>query len=51
MRDIKFRAWDKEVKEMIDWNSCRLLPHEENVCHFFSDASLELMQYTGLKDK
>lgn len=51
MREIKFRAWDEEKKEMfydeffVDsdgspyWHSTQ------------SDANVELMQYTGLKDK
>ena len=53
MREIKFRAWIKSDKEMFDWQK-----------DFFSDMSpvmgygteidfegIELMQYTGLKDK
>ena len=54
MREIKFRAWDKEIKKMFfgrpgddRWNSKT----------GFLDVSMgglidcELMQYTGLKDK
>ena len=58
MREVKFRAWDKEHKAMYDCNSlCRLhfndgLPY----CFYtWEDGMLikdwELMQYTGLKDK
>jgi uncharacterized phage protein (TIGR01671 family) len=51
MREIKFRAWDKERKEM-------LMP--EKLCHFDGELSkgiqesspfMVIMQYTGLKDK
>jgi len=62
MREIKFRAWDKDRKEWVEdddfyvhsltdkihWadnpsgNYARLFPFENNI---------ELMQYTGLKDK
>jgi len=51
VREIKFRAWDRERKEM-------LMP--EKLCHLEGEMSknlkevapyLELMQYTGLKDK
>jgi len=50
MREIKFRAWDKNKKKMIemeglasDWGFCIFYQHEY-------DYSLEVMQYTGLKD-
>jgi len=45
MREIKFRAWDKEKKRFVKWdNSCSSL---------FWDYvyNWELMQFTGLKDK
>jgi uncharacterized phage protein (TIGR01671 family) len=48
MREIKFRAWNKEENEMIpdafnywDWGLGNLL----------SDPRFVVMQYTGLKDK
>ena len=60
MRDIKFRAWDKEGKVMIDWF---WLSSEGNLYEtpsiVYDTPHLELernddlvaMQYTGLKDK
>ena len=66
MREIKFRAWDKEESKM--WNKnhpviCGGTPmlfcgarynvgkEEVTVYHFYEKPSLILMQYTGLKDK
>lgn len=44
MRDIKFRAWDKEEKVMIENGSFDgSIP--------LGDKDLIFMQYTGLKDK
>jgi len=48
-RVIKFRAWDKEEKKMYfdvqnNYDNIR-----EQTC--FQDNNLELMQFTGLKDK
>lgn len=53
MREIKFRAWDKEVKKMvevvnIDFESEMIMNESENYIGFYD---VELMQYTGLKDK
>src|SRR5690606_23011063 len=51
MREIKFRAWDKENKEMVEvelLGKAVLLYKNgewENIENF------EVMQYTGLKDK
>lgn len=42
MREIKFRAWDKEKREMI------LLEPNTSYSDF---KNFELSQYTGLKDK
>jgi len=52
MREIKFRAWDKDEKEMIyGMNKCLMnwdgLQH--NVNKFF-DGFIPVMQYTGLED-
>lgn len=44
MREIKFRAWDKEHKEMIPWEEA-MFPE------WLIDADLEVMQFTGLMDK
>lgn len=46
MREIKFRAWDKEHEEMIGWEQYK----DELVAKDFSDDNLVIMQYTGLKD-
>ena len=50
MREIKFRAWDKENQEMILSNSLSF--HEYvTVSDHFSDDDKIFMQFTGLKDK
>ena len=53
MREIKFRAWDKLNKEMFNVESINFQErrvYEDTVSyHKFED--IELMQYTGLKDK
>lgn len=63
MREIKFRAWDKKEKKMLNdseldgWDlhlynldsSCGF--HLENEYGDTNLNELELMQYTGLKDK
>jgi len=55
MREIKFRAWDKIGKWMIDvgsidWNNnCIIRPKPNDYPHTLD--STELMQYTGLHDK
>lgn len=63
MREIKFRAWDKEIKFMLDWGYGNLIsfdgiPYEEaevkyNTPHIeiSKNENLIPMQYTGLKDK
>lgn len=57
MREIKFRAWDKELKFIVD-SSRYLLGMDGNAFFDNNDSSLYdqteklvLMQYTGLKDK
>jgi len=59
-RPIKFRAWDKENREMVEVLECNFkelmvcLPGFESGKKFSGWHSLdniELMQYTGLKDK
>ena len=58
MREIKFRAWDKEKKIMGEVLGIDILHKEiffsnEDVdCYEHTDfKDIELMQYTGLKDK
>ena len=60
MREIKFRAWDKKNKKMFydagivkvyeNYHPCFFNKKEEEFL-VYSKNSLELMQYTGLKDK
>ena len=53
MREIKFRAWDEEEKEMHEWNDY-FFYDTSAVTHYsgdFSDIDFILEQYTGLKDK
>ncbi|PFD19252.1 hypothetical protein CN305_13655 [Bacillus cereus] len=45
MREIKFRAWDKEFKQFSDM----ALNYKIADINFYTDY--EWMQYTGLKDK
>ena len=59
MRDIKFKAWLKDEKRMVEVRSIDF--HEEvniitvnynDIFGFeFNENEIELMQYTGLKDK
>jgi uncharacterized phage protein (TIGR01671 family) len=55
MRDIKFRAWDKEKKQMVDWewleiylDGARIIDEEGKI---FDASDMPLMQFTGLTDK
>ena len=57
MREIKFRAWHNKGKAMIDWEMMMDPEYNENINRFLYDnfredgLDVELMQYTGLKDK
>ena len=56
MREIKFRAWDKENKKMMKVSSLssenkEIAVRENGTYHFFRMQNLELMQYIGVKDK
>ncbi len=55
MREIKFRAWDKELKNMetngtLPANLLQIII-EEGFLDIADTLRFELMQYTGLKDK
>ena len=50
MREIKYRAWDKEEQEMLDWDKFFNL----DIAQVFESKGswgVYPMQYTGLKDK
>ena len=55
MREIKFRVWDKDLKIMmpnIQNQHCETINAElRSFRDVLKHPSLELMQYTGLKDK
>ena len=48
MRDIKFRAWDAENKTMLH---PQYLSQNRKYWTWLGKKDVELMQYTGLKDK
>ena len=50
MREIKFRAWDKKVNFMINWNKLLEAYDLPNLLKS-KDERFEIMQFTGLKDK
>ena len=54
MREIKFRAWDKEENKMIydiqDEFEERTSLGMDSFGHYLNDDDFEIMQYTGLKD-
>lgn len=57
-REIKFRAWDKENKEMLevedlhwDYTTGEFLIRNTMYSDYFASDDMILMQYTGLKDK
>lgn len=52
MREIKFRAWEKELKEMITVSTIDFIKgmiNTDSAWRYFHEV--ELMQFTGLKDK
>jgi hypothetical protein len=54
MREIKFRAWDKKVNEWVDGDSgitLAMVFTKGNTWYLCADGIIELMQFTGLKDK
>lgn len=48
-REIKFRAWDKSIKEMSDWDNVR--SELEGWFYSLEHGKAVFMQFTGLKDK
>lgn len=53
MREIKFRAWDKQTRDWLHLNTESTEWYNKRVGVFreFFDKHVHLMQYTGLKDK
>ncbi len=58
MREVKFRAWDKKSNKMLGEDSDLLVGFDGEVClnecqtfELATGYTLDLMQYTGLKDK
>ena len=58
MREIKFRAWDTENKEMLEVENLYFNEMNGQVeiktriySDYFNEEEMILMQYTGLKDK
>lgn len=51
MKTIKFRAWDKEEKDMVFLTSNAFSELLINDCFEKLQARYEIMQYTGLQDK
>lgn len=50
MREIKFRIWDIELKQMLSKGSLSIDLHED-ICKELINEEQILMQFTGLKDK
>lgn len=52
MREIKFRAWEKELKEMVHVDDISFQWRQINTASAWRHYDeVELMQYTGVKDK
>lgn len=53
MREIKFRAWDINMGEMVDLNACPqlVLRLSGKVTEGSTCPNIKLLQYTGLKDR
>ena len=53
MREIKFRAWDKQNKRMLSWKEIQTIEKDWSfrLVKVFSDKKYTLTQYTNLKDR
>lgn len=51
MREIKFRCWDIVNKKMRNNKDLWDIPYNEIFIHTPDQSALNIMQYTGLKDK
>jgi len=55
-RGLEFRAWSKEHQRMYKWNKIYCCFKDDNGCEFpfkmfYNCFDIEIMQFTGLKDK
>ena len=52
MREIKFRAWDKDMKGMLYGNDFYYLAmcFDKGIDYLFNHSKFKVMQFTGLKD-
>jgi len=50
-REIKFRAWDKTLERMITASTTMVIRFSGKVTDGATTPDVELMQFTGLKDK
>jgi len=55
MREIKFRAWKGDERYMLSWRELKNYQNDISTIKkdysIFDDGALNLIQYTGLKDK
>jgi len=51
MREIKFRAWDKDGSGMFSWQKLLIYPSLIHELLTDKETAFVLMQYTGLHDK
>ena len=50
MREIKFRAWNKQHQIMVTWEQMKI-DNIVTIAFCSNDSVKELMQFTGLQDK
>ena len=50
MRELKFRAWDTDNQEMLDWDKVQELIFLKGIDIFHTDTLIPI-EHTGLKDK
>lgn len=51
MREIKFRAWNKSYKRWSDHCELELLDDGDGIVLDYLNEEIEVMQFTGLKDR
>ena len=50
-REIKFRAWDRDKKKWVNSDEIPVTGERDDYFEICCNGYLEVMQYTGLKDK